>query len=710
MAYFQFEKHQDIAVIWLDQIDSPVNKIGPQMIDECSKLFDDLAHDPSIIGAVLISRKKDFIAGADLEAVYAVSEPGEWLPTARQGHALLHRIEHSPKPIVAALHGAAMGGGLEVALACHYRLATDHPSTVMALPEVQLGLLPGGGGTQRLPQLVGIQTALDMMLTGKKIYAAKAVKIGLVDRLVNEHALLNAAITQARELAGKKIVRPDKRSFKDKWIEKTPIGRSIIFEQARKKVQGMTKGNYPAPFKIIDCVETGAKFGAAAGYETELKKFDELLIHPVSKSLIELFFAITDKKKNPQADLVRPVSHMLMLGAGFMGEGIAEISINNGINTTLKDIKQETLSTAQSNIWKSLSRRVKSKVILPLQAQNIFNRLNAQLDYKNIGQADMVIEAVYEEIGIKQKVLAECEKNTRDNCIFATNTSALPIAEIARHAQRPELVVGMHYFSPVPKMPLLEIIVTPQTADWVAATAFEVGTKQGKTCIVVQDGPGFYTTRILAPLLNEALLLLEEGGDILQIDEAAKHAGFPVGPITLMDEVGIDVGAHIMGGSLIDLFKQRGGQAFVMSSLIEKMFRAGFFGRKNRKGFFVYDKKGEKKKGVVNTDVYEMFLGDRPRKNMKDKEIRYRLQMIMTNEAVRCLQEGIISNPTDGNLGAVLGLGYPPFTGGPFRYVDTLGAAKAVERLLKLSEQYGDRFLPCELLRKFADENRKFHA
>lgn len=709
MTYFQIEKHQDIAVIWLDQTDAPVNKIGPQMIAECSALLDEMEQDASILGAVLISRKKDFIAGADLETVYAVREPGEWLPTARKGHALLQRIENSPKPVVAAIHGAAMGGGLEVALACHYRLASDNPSTVMALPEVQLGLLPGGGGTQRLPQLVGIQTALDMMLTGKKIYAQKALKIGLIDRIVNEHALLKAAIAQARELIGKKIVRSDKRSFKEKLIEKNPIGRSIIFEQARKKVHALTKGNYPAPFKIIECVETGAKFGSAAGYETELKKFDELLIHPVAKSLIELFFAMTDKKKNPNAPLVKPVNNILMLGAGFMGEGIAEVSINNDINIIIKDIQQSTLSTAQSNIWKNLTQKVKRKVLLPLQAEKIFNKLGTTLQYDNLKHTDMVIEAVFEDIGIKQKVLAECEKTISNGCIFATNTSALPIAEIARHAQHPELVVGMHYFSPVPKMPLLEIVVTPQTAGWVAATAFETGIRQGKTCIVVQDGPGFYTTRILAPLLNEALLLLEEGGDINQIDEAAKQAGFPVGPITLIDEVGIDVGAHIMSGKLVELFRERGGDAFIMSTLVEKMFKAGFFGRKNRKGFFVYDQKGEKKKGAVNTTVYDLFLGGLPRKTFKDKEIRYRLQMIMTNEAVRCLQEGIISNPTDGNLGAVLGLGYPPFTGGPFRYIDAMGANKAVERLNKLAENYGERFVPCELLCKFANEKRKFH-
>lgn len=713
MTYFDIERHPNgIAVIWLDQHNSPVNKIGAAMIDECALLVTQLETDVSVCGIVLISRKKDFIAGADLDAIYQVSKLGEWLPTARRAQALLHHIERSPKPVVAAIHGAAMGGGLEVALACQYRIATDHPDTVMALPEVQLGLLPGGGGTQRLPALVGAKTALDMMLTGKKIYSSKALKIGLIDRIVNEHALLRAAIKQAADMAGKTIVRKDLRPLQDRLLENNPIGRTLLFDQVRKQVAELTQGNYPAPFKIIECVETGLRYGKDAGYEAELKKFDELAVHPVSKRLINLFFGMNEKKKNPQTAIAQPVQQIAVLGAGFMGKGIAEVSINKKIAVTLKDIKLEMLSKARSDIWQTWQRKIKSKAITPFAAEQILNHLHTQLDYDGFDKTDIVIEAVYEDLTLKQSMLAVCEAHTHDHCIFATNTSALPIAAIAQGATRPHLVVGMHYFSPVPKMPLLEIVRTPQTADWVTATAVELGIKQGKTCIVVNDGPGFYTTRILAPLLNEALLMLEEGGDIADIDQAAREAGFPVGPITLLDEVGIDVGAHIMSGDLVRFFQIRGADAFKMSTLVDKLYKAGYEGRKNAKGFYRYDKAGKKvknDKGGVNADVYADFLGGVEREKLKFKDIRHRLVMMMTNEAVRCLEEGIISNPLDGDLGAVLGLGFPPFTGGPFRHLDAMGSEKAISRLEKLAESYGQRFAPTDLIKEYAQHGKHFY-
>jgi len=713
MNYFDIEYQPNgIAVIWLDQKNSPVNKIAPSMIDECALLVAQLEANSEVRGIVLISRKKDFIAGADLDAVYAVSQLGEWMPTARRGHALLHHIERSPKPVVAALHGAAMGGGLEVALACQYRIASDHPSTVMALPEVQLGLLPGGGGTQRLTALVGAKNALDMMLTGKKIYASKALKMGLIDRIVNEHALLRAAIQQASDMAGKTVVRPDLRSMSDRLLENNPIGRSILMEQVRKNVTEQTMGNYPAPFKIIDCVETGLRYGREAGYEIELKKFDELTVHPTAKRLIELFFGMTDKKKNPYADLVQPTNHIAILGAGFMGKGIAEVSIAQNIAVSLKDLNPELLAKAKSEVWQTWQRKVKNKAVTPFAAEKTLDLLHPQLDYTGWGKMDMVIEAVSEDLALKQRVLAECERHTHDRCIFATNTSALPIAAIAQHAARPQLVVGMHYFSPVSKMPLLEIVRTPQTADWVVATAVALGIKQGKTCIVVGDGPGFYTTRILAPLLNEALLILEEGGDIADIDQAAREAGFPVGPITLIDEVGIDVGAHIMGGDLVRFFQLRGGDAVKMSSLVDKLYQADYKGRKNGKGFYNYDKNGKKLKDprkMVNAAIYTDFLGGIEREKMRFKDIRHRLMMIMTNEAVRCLEEGIISTPQDGDLGAVLGLGFPPFTGGPFRYLDAMGGDKALSRIEKLAEQYGKRFTPCDLLARQAQHRQRYY-
>jgi 3-hydroxyacyl-CoA dehydrogenase / enoyl-CoA hydratase / 3-hydroxybutyryl-CoA epimerase len=319
----------------------------------------------------------------------------------------------------------------------------------------------------------------------------------------------------------------------------------------------------------------------------------------------------------------------------------------------------------------------------------------------------VIIEAVFEDLKIKHKVLEETEAAIRPDCIFASNTSALPIAQIAEKSKRPELIIGMHYFSPVPKMPLLEIVVTPQTADWVTATCFDLGVKQGKTCIVVQDGPGFYTTRILSPFFNEAMLMMNEGIDALQLDNVIKKFGYPVGPITLLDEVGIDVGAHVMSGDLVKFYQLREGSVSSGDAIV-KMFKAGFSGRKNKKGFYLYDEKGKKIHGKINPEAYS-FFGGANRKKFSDEEIINRCALSMVNEAAHCLQEGIIANPLDGDVGAIFGIGFPPFRGGPFRYADAVGTDTIVKNLEALAAKYTARFKPAQILVDYAKLGKKFY-
>lgn len=709
MSFIEFEQHQDIAIIWLNQSDSKVNTISPEMIAECAININSFLNNDTIKAGVLISRKKDFVAGADVKNILNTTEHGVWKAISRKGHELLHKIENSEKPIVAAINGAALGGGLEIALACHYRIASNNKNTVFALPEVRLGLLPAGGGTQRLTELIGIRHSLDIMLTGKNIYAHKAQKMGFIDSLANPEALLNAAIEQAKKLIGKDFIRANKQNTLDKLIDKAPLIKNVVFSKARKKVIQSTYGNYPAPLKIIECVEIGKKYGRKAGFEAEIEYFDELVTHPVTKQLIRIFFNMTDKKNNPFEEKTVPINQVAILGAGFMGIGISDVCVNNNIPIILKDINPQNLSNAKQQIYKGLSEKVNKKIIRLFDAQQTINKIQTQTSYHNFNSVNMVIEAVFEDISLKQKVLAECESVTPNNCIFATNTSALPVKMIAQYAQRPQNVIGMHYFSPVPKMPLLEIIVTDKTADWVIASTLDVGIKQGKTCIVVKDGPGFYTTRILAPFLNEALLILEEGGSILQIDECAKQLGFPVGPITLIDEVGIDVGAHIMSGNLIQFFKQRNPNAFKISTAIIDLNKAGYQGKKNNKGFYSYDSKtGKKNKNKVDPEIYD-FFGGTERTIFKNKQIRHRLILSMINEAAQCLQDGIILSPSDGDIGAIFGLGFPPFTGGPFRYLDTIGCDNALRRFDKLSEKNGERFAPAQLIVDYAKNKAKFY-
>lgn len=670
--------------------------------------MDQLENDPEVESAVLISRKKDFIAGADIDAFAEVKKEGDWQPIAKKGHAILERIENSRKPMVAAINGACLGAGTEIALACAARVVSDDPKTHFALPEVKLGLLPGGGGTQRLPRLIGIQKALDMMLTGKNIFGVKAKKIGLADQVATKEALLDAALILAKKISKTPYVRKDRRSTAEKLLEGNPVTRGVIFKKAKQMLDGITKGNYPATYEILECVRIGMTSGMKKGLAEEVIRFEKLILTDVSFQLRNIFFAMTDKKKNPMKELGRPIDTIAMVGAGFMGAGIAQVSAAKNVKVLLKDIKQETLTQAKQTVWKDIGKKVKRKAMNQLDADRLMNRITGQLDYNNFKKAQVVIEAVFEELNIKHIVLKECEKEMSEDAIFASNTSALPIGEIAKASSRPEQVIGMHYFSPVPKMPLLEIVVTDQTADWVTATCLDLGIRQGKTCIVVKDGPGFYTTRILAPLLGETLNMLEEGADALKIDRVMKKFGFPVGPITLMDEVGIDVGAHIMSGDLIKHFiASRKGVK--ISDAMQKMFDAGYHGRKNKKGFYSYDENGKKIKNKLDADIYS-FFGGNDRKDFDDKEIYERIGLSMVSEAAMCLQEGIIANPLDGDVGAVFGLGFPPFRGGPFRYMDNLGTQETVGIFNRLVEKHGERFLPPQILIDKAKSGERFYV
>ncbi|MGZ3594444.1 MAG: fatty acid oxidation complex subunit alpha FadJ [Syntrophales bacterium] len=706
MSYAEIEKENGVAVVWMDQPGEKVNKISIDLVDKFKTMLDGLEADKAVRAIVLISRKPDnFIAGADIEKFKDITSAAEAEMLSRQGHALLNRMEAFPKPIVAAIHGATLGGGLEVALACRYRIASDDPKTVLALPEVKLGLLPGGGGTQRLPRLVGLQAALDMMLTGRNIYPRQAKKMGLVDDLIHPYGLLQAAKKAALALADQPLKRKKRQTLLAELVESTSLTRSVVYKKATELVQKQTWGNYPAPFKIIECVKTGMEKGPAAGMEAERKKFGELVVSPQSRELIQIFLSMTAMKKNPLKDRVRPVKKIGVLGAGLMGAGIANVSATNKMEVFLKDVSHDAVGQGERAIWQDLDGKVKKKSLSPFQRDLTFSLITGTTDYRGFEKADLIIEAVFEDLELKRKILAETEAAIREDAIFASNTSSLPIGDIAAGARRPEQVIGMHYFSPVPKMPLLEIIVTEKTADWVKATALDVGIRQSKTVIVVNDGPGFYTTRILAPLLNEALEILAEGGDIKEIDRAMRQFGYPVGPVALLDEVGIDVGAHV-SKVLGPLFTERGA---LPNTAMERLFLAGYKGRKNNRGFYLYGDLSGKEKKMVNEEIYSFFGGTKRRK-FDNEEIQNRLSLAMINEAALCLQDGILLSPRDGDIGAVFGLGFPPFLGGPFRYIDSIGLPKIISLMEELEKRYGARFTPAPILRERNAKNQRFYA
>ncbi|TVR77696.1 MAG: fatty acid oxidation complex subunit alpha FadJ [Chitinophagaceae bacterium] len=697
----------NIAVIFLDKENSSTNTISPDMLEGFQDLFNTVKEDSDIKGVVLKSSKKDFIVGADIEWFQNIESKETVRNLATQGHNLLNEIENFPKPVVAAIDGACMGGGLEIAMACHARVITRY-NTILSLPEVRLGLLPGLGGTQRLPRLIGLQKSLDMLLTGKNIYPPQAIKYGLADKIVEQNNLLQSSIYLCKEIAAGTFKKNKiKKSILNRLLDNTGVGRNIVFKKAGEMVYRQTLGNYPAPAKIIESVKTGLNKGMKAGIESEINNFSELVLTEESKQLVNLFLGMNKLKKNPLKDQAKELKNIWIAGAGLMGGGIAEISIPKEYRVTVKDIKEESLQKLKKDIWKKYEKGKAQKKFPPSIAEKEFNRLTTSIDFSGAEHADIVIEAVFEDLKIKQQLLSEFESKTPEHCIFASNTSALPIKDIAAHSKRKSQVIGMHYFSPVPKMPLLEIVVTEDTAEWVTASVLELGVRQSKVCIVVKDGPGFYTTRILAPYFNEALLLLEEGAGIPEVDKALRQFGFPVGPITLLDEVGLDVGAHVMGGALIEHYKLRPGAK--PSALVKKLYDAGFHGRKNKKGFFQYDEKtGKKVRGKAYPGIYDI-IGTSGDVTVSPEIIAERLSMVMVKEALMCLEEKVIEKPLDGDIGAVFGLGFPPFRGGPFRYLDILGNEAAVKKLESLSDTYGERFSVPDILKEQALKQKKWY-
>jgi 3-hydroxyacyl-CoA dehydrogenase/enoyl-CoA hydratase/3-hydroxybutyryl-CoA epimerase len=693
-----------VAVLLFDTPKRPVNVLSGEMLGEAGPLMKEIEEDDEIVAVVLASAKPDsFIAGADLDKVVGMTA-AEAEAISRGAHEWLDRVERSRKPFVAAIHGAALGGGLEVALACAYRIASDHPKTVLALPEVMLGVLPAAGGTQRLPRLVGLQRALPMLLTGKRVRAAQAFRHGLVDALTSPGGLVETAAKAALGLA-KGTLKParDRQPLTEKPLALPPL-RAWALGRARDEVMKKTRGLYPAPLEILACVEKGLADGMEAGQEEEAVRFGKLVGSDGAKNLIRLFDAMTALKKTPKGDEPKAVKRLGVLGAGLMGEGIAAVSLGLG-PVVLKDVSEEGLARAARSLRRGLDRRVRSGGLTRLERDRQWYGLRPTTRPEDLAGCDLVVEAVFEDLELKRKVLAEAEAVIAPGAVFATNTSALPIAQIAAKARRPERVVGMHYFSPVPKMPLLEVVVAEKTAGWAVATARAFGVAQGKTVIVVRDGPGFYTTRILGPFINEAVVLLDEGVAIPALDAALLDFGFPVGPVALLDEVGIDVAAHVSK----DLGKAFAARGAAPSATFAKLFDAGYRGRKNAKGFYLYPK--ERPSGgakEVNPEVYS-FFGGATRRPMKAEDLVDRLALLMVNEAAWCLAEEIIATPCDGDAGAILGLGFPPFRGGPFRHVDTAGAASIVDRMEELAERHGKRFLPAPLLVEAARSGKRFH-
>jgi 3-hydroxyacyl-CoA dehydrogenase/enoyl-CoA hydratase/3-hydroxybutyryl-CoA epimerase len=703
-----FTTHIEEGIAWaeLNLPGEPVNKITRSVREELGPLLDQVRSDDTVRAMVLISGKAgSFIAGADIDEFVALRSRDEALALITGGQALLSKFADLGKPTVAAIDGACLGGGLEAALACTYRIATDHPKTRIGLPEVQLGILPAAGGCQRLPRLIGLRRALDLILTGKQLPGNRARRYGIVDELVHPAILRMAANKAAQRLAEGWRPRRGRGGIADLALEKNPLGRKVVFSTARKQIRKRTGGHYPAPLAALRAVAHGLAYGISAGLDMEAAEFAELAVGDVSRKLVQIFFATTALKKDSgiegDAPLPRDIANLGIVGAGFMGAAIGGVAVSQaGVDVRFRDTDLQAVGRGLSASRKILQDRLKRRRIRKPEYRRLERLLSGGTGWGGFGRADLVIEAVFEDIGIKHRVFRDVEAHTRQDCVLASNTSTIPIARIAEGVEHPERIVGMHFFSPVEKMPLLEVIVTDGTAPWVTVTAVAFGRTMGKTVIVVRDHPGFWVNRILAPYMNEAGQLLEEGVSIEAIDGAMTRFGFPVGPVTLLDEVGLDV-AQKASGVLHEAF----GSRMQPTEGLGRMTADGRLGRKNGRGFYRYE---HGKKRGVDEAVYEIIGPTRGSKVPKE-DVPKRLAFAMLNEAALALDEGVVRSPRDGDIGAIFGIGFPPFRGGPLRHLDDIGARDAVGALDELAERYGDRFRAAPGLRRMAEARGRFY-
>ncbi|EPA1955269.1 fatty acid oxidation complex subunit alpha FadJ [Vibrio alginolyticus] len=690
---------QNIAWLAIDVPNEKMNTLQAAFADEMKEIFAQLKDSSGIKGMIIHSLKPDnFVAGADVRMLEACTTASEAEALARQGQELFQQLSDLPYPVVAAIHGPCLGGGLELALACDYRVCTDSDKTRLGLPEVQLGLLPGSGGTQRLPRLIGLLPSLDLILTGKQLRAKKAKKLGVVDACVPDTILLDVAkqfIDKGKNKGTKKL------STKEKVMSGSGLGRKFVFEQAAKKTNQKTRGNYPATVAILEVIQHGLEKGFAKGQELEAKRFGELVMSSESKALRSIFFATTEMKKENGTDAKpAPVHKVGVLGGGLMGAGISHVSVAKAkVPVRIKDVSNDGVLNALNYNYKLFEKQRRRRILSKADLQAKMLQLSGGVDFTSFNHIDVVIEAVFEDLDLKQKMVADIEANAKSETIFATNTSSLPIHKIAEKAERPENVVGLHYFSPVEKMPLVEVIPHETTSDETVSTVVALAKKQGKTPIVVKDKAGFYVNRILAPYMNEAAHILLANEPIEKIDTALLDFGFSVGPITLLDEVGVDIGAKIMPILVNEL-----GDRFKGPDVFDILLNDGRKGRKSGKGFYTY--KGKKKD--VDKSVYKLLKLD-PESKLSDNDIALRCVLPMLNEAVRCLDDGIIRSSRDGDIGAIFGIGFPPFLGGPFRYMDQFGIKELVEKMNEFASKYGDRYAPCDGLLTRAGEGTTFY-
>ena len=649
-----------------------------------------------------------FIAGVDVNMIAGFEDASRGVEATRQGQALFDRIAAMPVPTVAAIRGICLGGGTELALACDYRVADDGERTRIGLPEVLLGILPALGGTTRLPRLVGLSAALDLMLTGKAARVSKAYRIGLIDRILPRQQFEERSLQLARRLARGKGMPPRgrgrRRTLAGRLLDGTIPGRALILRTAARQVRKRTGGHYPAPLRILEVARRGVRGSVAASLEREARAFGGLIASPECKNLLFVFRMRERARKAPWSDggRARPVGRIAVLGAGPMGGGIAQVAAYNGIRVRMKDVRHEAVAGGLAHARSIFDGAVRRRSLRKRDASARMGLISGGIDYAGVGSAGLVVEAVVERMEVKHAVLREVEGVAGPDAVIATNTSSLSVDEMAQALDRPERFAGMHFFNPVHRMPLVEVVRGADTSADTVETLAALAVRLGKIPVVTRDAPGFLVNRILGPCLNEAGHMLGEGWDAGAIDRAWKRFGMPMGPFRLIDEIGIDVMSHA-GDSMAQAF----GERLAPASALVALAISGRLGRKGGEGFYRYE--GGREKGFDRT-VYSDMKQPGARTSPDEARVRDRLVFAMVNEAARVLEERVVASAADVDLAMVMGTGFPPFRGGPLKYADDRGPAEVLRTLEVLEATCGHRFAPSPLIRELGESDETFHG
>ncbi|MFP3948029.1 MAG: 3-hydroxyacyl-CoA dehydrogenase NAD-binding domain-containing protein [Longimicrobiales bacterium] len=702
---------EGIAWIEFDDPDRSQNVLAEPVMRRLASVVEQVV-EGSALGAiramVVVSGKEGgFIAGADVSAIEEIEDPTEGERASRLGQAIFMEVEELGIPTVAAIHGTCLGGGTELALACRYRVGSDSDDTEIGFPEVQLGILPAWGGTTRLPRLIGVRSALDMLLTGKRASASSARRKGILDEVLPAENFRQEVRKFVRARIEGPISTGADRGVLGRLLEDTAPGRALVIRMARKRVLSRTGGHYPAPLKILAVVKESLGKPVEDALALEAAAAAELITSSVCKNLIHVFNLRQAARSRTGVEREvepGPVEEVGILGAGVMGGGIAQLMAYNEIPVRMKDIDHDAVAGGLRHARSLLDKAVSGKKLSRREADHRMELVSGGLDYSGFGRADLVVEAVVEKMEVKQQVLREAEGRVPEECVLTSNTSSLSLDEMAEALERPERFAGMHFFNPVHKMPLVEVVRASRTSDEAVATVYGLATRLGKVPVVVRkDGPGFLVNRILGPYLNEAGHLLSEGARVKDVDSAAEAFGMPMGPLRLVDEVGIDIARHA-GETLHDAFGERMEPAPPLVAL----GRTDRLGKKGGLGFYRYE--DGKEKGV-DPEIYDV-LGDavpEERIPFEEREIRARLVLVMISEAARILEEGVVERAGDVDLGMIMGTGFPPFRGGLLRYADQIHPRSLVARMQEYREKLGVRFEPAPLLVRLAREDREFY-